>query len=139
MRDLYNNINVLQALNPQTSTTTKTSSTIDLQGYNAALVLFAIGASGDTLSGSVFWTLKLQHSDDDSSYADVTTADLLGGVSAAPIVVDAPGEAQLTYKFGYVGAKRYLKGVATPTGTHTNGTPIGILALRGNANLSPVS
>jgi hypothetical protein len=137
MKDLYNNLNALQALNPQTATTTRTSSTIDLQGYNGALALFAIGTSGDTLSGSVYWTLKLQHSDDDSSYSDVTGADTLGGVTT--VVVDAPGEAQATYKIGYVGAKRYLKGVATPTGTHTNGTPMAILAIRGHASINPVS
>jgi hypothetical protein len=138
MRDIYNNINIAHALNPQTATTTKTSSAIDLLGYNSACVLFVLGASGDTLSGSVYWTLKLQHSDDDSSYSDVTLADLVGN-TAATTVVDSAGEAQQTYKFGYNGSKRYLKGVATHTGTHTNGTPMTILGLRGTASLSPVA
>jgi hypothetical protein len=76
MQDLYHNVLVQQALNPINSTVTRTSSAIDLQGFDSASVIFAIGTSGDTLSGSVFWTLKIQHSDDDSTYADVPLAGL---------------------------------------------------------------
>lgn len=136
MRDLYHNVLVTQHLNPVTSSTTKTSTAIDLKGFNGAEVVFAIGLSGDTLSGSVLWTLKLQHSDDDSSYSDVTTADLNN--SSATVVIDSSSEDETAYSFGYIGNKRYLKAVATPTGTHSNGTPIGIIALRGNAAYMPV-
>jgi hypothetical protein len=136
MRDLYHNVLVTQHLNPITSSTTKTSTAIDLQGFNSADVVFAIGQSGDTLSGSVFWTLKLQHSDDDSVYADVALADLNN--TALTVVVNSSSLDRTAYGFGYIGAKRYLKGVATPTGTHTNGTPIGIIALRGSPAYKPV-
>lgn len=136
MRDLYHNVLVTQHLNPVTSTTTKTSTVIDLRGYNSAEVIFAIGLSGDTLSGSVFWTLKLQHSDDDSIYTDVAVADLNN--TSATVVIDSSTEDETAYAFGYIGNKRYLKGVATPTGTHTNGTPIGIVALRGTPAYRPV-
>lgn len=137
MRDLYHNVLVSQHLNPVVSTTVKTSTAIDLQGYNAANVVFAVGQSGDTLSGSVYWTLKLQHSDDDSNYSDVTTADLNN--SSASVVVNSSSLDETAYSFGYQGAKRYLKAVATPTGTHTNGTPIGIVAMRSIAGYSPVN
>ena len=36
-------------------------------------------------------------------------------------------------------AKRYLRAVATPTGSHSSGTPIGIVALRGTPSYSPVN
>jgi len=137
MKDTYHNIAVTQPLNPINSTATKTSSAIDMQGYDSLTVIFAIGASGDTLSGSVYWTLKLQHCDDDASYVDVTTAGLLN--SAATTVVDAPGEANTAYSFGYIGGKRYVKAIATPTGTHSTGTPIGMLALRGHPSQAPVT
>ena len=107
-----------------------------LRRRNPSIGRFALGASGDTLSGSVYWTLKLQHCDDDATYVDVTAAELHNG--SATVVVDAPGEASQTYGFGYVGGKRYVKAIATPTGTHTNGTPIGVVALKGNAALAPV-
>lgn len=136
MQDLYHNVLVQQALNPVNSTTTKTSSAIDIQGFDSATVVFAIGTAGDTLSGSVYWTLKVQHSDDDSTYVDVPVAGLLN--SAATVVVDSSTKDKTAYSFGYIGGKRYLKGLATPTGTHSVGTPIGILALKGNASLAPV-
>lgn len=136
MRDLYHNVLVSQHLSPVVSTATKTSTAIDLQGYNAASVVFAIGQSGDTLSGSLYWTLKLQHSDDDSTYTDTVAADLNN--SSATVVVNSSSLDRIAYNFGYQGAKRYLKAVATPTGTHTNGTPIGIVALRSVASYTPV-
>lgn len=136
MRDLYHNVLVSQHLNPINSTVTRTSTAIDLQGYNSASVVFAVGQSGDTLSGSVYWTLKLQHSDDDSIYTDLTTADLFN--SSTTIVIDSPSEDRTSYVFGYIGNKRYLKGIATPTGTHSVGTPLGILATRGTPSYRPV-
>jgi hypothetical protein len=103
MRDIYRNILVTQHLNPVVSTTTKTSTTVDLQGYNSANVLFALGLAGDTLSGSVYWTLKLTHSDDDSSYSDVALADLNN--TAATVVVDAMSKDETVYGFGYNGCE----------------------------------
>lgn len=135
MRDLYHNLLVTQHLNPAVATTTKTSTAVDLQGFDGGEVVFSIGQSGDTLSGSVYWTLKIQHSDDDVQYTDTVAADLHNG--AATIVVDSSAEDETAYAFGYVGSKRYLKAIATPTGTHSNGTPIGIIAVRGNAAYKP--
>lgn len=136
MRDIYHSILVSQHVNPVVSLITKTSTTIDLLGYNGAMVAFTIGLAGDTLTGSVFWTLKLQHSYDDSSYSDVTLVDL--NSSLATVVVNSMTLDETVYVFGYQGSKRYLKAVATPTGTHTNGTPIGILAMRAIPSYSPV-
>lgn len=137
MRDIYRNILVTQHLHPVVATTSKTSTTIDLQGYDSANVLFAVGQSGDTLSGSLYWTLKLTHSDVDSGYTDVELADLNN--ATATVVIDASSEDETVCGFGYKGNKRYLRAVATATGTHTNGTPMGIVALRGTPSYSPVN
>lgn len=137
MRDLFHNVLVTQHLSPINSMVTRTSTTVDLQGYNSASVVVAVGQSGDTLSGSVYWTLKLQHSDDDSSYSDVTAAEL--NSANATVVVNSSSLDRTSYSFGYAGNKRYLKAVATPTGTHSVGTPIGMLALRSTAAYSPVA
>jgi len=136
MRDLYHNVLATQVLNPITATSTKTSSTIDLQGFNSASVVFNLGQAGDTLSGSLYWTLTLQHSDDNSTYAAVATTDVNEGVNS--IAVNATTLDKTAYSIGYIGGKRYLQAVATPTGVMTNGTPIGITALRGTAAYRPV-
>ncbi len=128
MRDLYNNITVTQVVAPAVATATVTSSAIDLQGSNRAVVVFNIGASGDTLSGSVYWTLSMTECDtSNGTYTAVDVADLHN--SAATIVIDSNSEDETAVKFGYKGSKRYLKAVATKTGTHSNGTPIGIVSV----------
>jgi len=136
MRDLYHNVLATQSLNPAVATSTKTSATIDLQGFNSVSIVFAIGASGDTLSSSVYWTLSLQDSPDGVTFTPVTATYINAG--AATIVVNSPSLAGNAYSFGYIGAQRYLQAVATPTGTMTNGTPIGVIALRGNPGYRPV-
>jgi hypothetical protein len=137
MRDLFHNALVTQHLSPINSTATRTSTAIDLQGYNSASVVVSMGQAGDTLSGSIFWTLKLQHSDDDTTYTDTVAADL--NSNSITVVVNSASLDRTAYSFGYTGSKRYLKAVATPTGTHSVGTPIGMIAVRGTASYAPVA
>jgi hypothetical protein len=136
MRDLYHNVLSTQVLNPVVSTTTKTSSNIDLQGFDSATVLFSLGLSGDTLTGSLFWTLTLQHSDNGSSFALVDTADCQDAINS--VTVNSMTLDETIYAFGYKGNKRYLRAVATPTGSVSSGMPIGMISLRSNANYNPV-
>src|SRR4051812_10153053 len=109
MRDLYHNILPVQVLNPVVSTATKTSSAIDLQGFNSASVLYSLGLSGDTLSVSLYWTLTLQHSDDNVTYAAVASSDCNAGVNS--IAVNATTLDRTVYSLGYIGAKRYLQAI----------------------------
>jgi len=138
MRDLYHNIQTSQVLHPVTATTTKTSATVDVQGFDGAVLTVALGQSGDTLSGSVYWTLKLTHSDESAAnFTDVTLADLRNG--AETIAVNSPSLDETCYSFGYAGTKRYLRVVATASGTHTNGTPMAMLAVLGDASYTPTA
>ena len=137
MRDLYDNILVTQVSNPATGTTTRTSSTVDMQGYNSLNMLVSLGQAGDTLSVSLYWTLKITHSNDDVTYTDTVAADLSS--PNVTVAVNATTLDKTTYAFGYVGGKRYVKAVATPTGSHSVGTPIGMIALRGTPNYAPVN
>lgn len=137
--DLYDNISVTQVLSAAAATTTQTSSAISLQGFYNLTVVFNIGHCGDTLSGSLYWTLKLQDSPDGTTYTDVTTAGLLGDLSSNTIVINASGQDQKAYKFGYVGGNPYVKAVAVAAGSMSSGTPIGIISLRGSPGLAPTS
>jgi len=136
MRDLYHNVLATQVLNPVVATSTKTSATIDMQGYNSVSVVFLLGTSADTLTTSLYWTLKLQHSDDNSSYSDVATIDINAG--NATTVVNSLSLDETAYSFGYIGGKRYIQAVATPTGSVSSGVPIGMLALRGTPSYKTV-
>jgi hypothetical protein len=136
MRDIYHNVLATNVLNPITSTATKTSTTIDTQGYNSASVVFSLGLSGDVLSGSLFWTLTLQHSDDNATYTACAAADCNSGTNS--VVVNGTTLDRQAYSLGYLGTKRYVQALATPTGAVVSGMPIGIVALRTKASYSPV-
>jgi hypothetical protein len=99
--------------------------------------VFSIGLSAATLSGSVYWTLKLTHSDDNSTFTDVALTDLNN--TTLTVVIDSSAKDRTVYGFGYIGNKRYLRAVATPTGTHGGSTPIGVVALRSEAAYQPVN
>lgn len=135
MRDLHNNIDVVVALEAivVNNDTEGKGNAVDLKGYNACEVAVTVGESGDTLSGSVKIDLKLQHSDTttDGDFTDVGAGDILGAAAATFATVDADGEDGAVYSVGYVGSKRYVRVFADTTGTHTNGTPIGAVAILG--------
>lgn len=141
MRDLHDNIAVVQTLDPATTTTTRVGAPVDRQGFESVEHTILLGATGDTLSGSIFIELKLEHSEDATTWTAVTTADqVLGGpVDIAGIfaTIDSATEDQLAYRIGYTGNARYSRITAALTGTHTNGTPIAALAILGAAHIKP--
>jgi len=143
MFDIKNNLKLFKGFSPAVRTATVTSQACDLQGFSGAAVVIPVGATGDTLSGSIFFEFTLSHSDDDSTYTTVTSNnDITGGTLSATnafLKLDANGEATNVYGIGYVGGKQYLKVVCTKTGTHSNGTVIGADFIKGRPISAPVS
>jgi hypothetical protein len=111
---------------------------VDLAGFDSAKMIAHIGDSGDTLSGSVYMTAAFQESDaSGSGFANIAADDLKGGLN--DVVIDAPAEDQVVIQRNYVGGKRYVRVLITFTGTHTNGTPISALVVKGNARHAPAA
>ena len=137
--DLESNFSITQLVDPVTVTSDTDSASIDLKGYASAGIIFNVGESGDTLSGSVYWSLELEESDDDSTWTDVAAADMGTSVSAGTVaVIDAAAEDDSVHFTSYKGNKRYIRGVLNATGTHTNGTPISVTGVRYNEKYPPV-
>lgn len=143
MKDLYSNLSISQAVNPSVHTADANGASVDMQGFNSLMFVANIGASGDTLSGSVFIEIEIEESTDDSVFTDVANADLQNTVTGTNVgticLVDDAAEDDAVYMTGYKGNKRYVRPVVNVTGTHTNGTPISITAIRGNAESKPVN
>lgn len=144
MRDLYNNLNVVQTVDPVVATADVNGAGVDRQGYDSVLHIVNVGESGDTLSGSVYMDLILQDSPDNSTWTDVTDANYINGAftdSANGIfaTIDDAAEDDAVHKIGYRGPERYSRVVYDITGTHTNGTPMSMTAIRGNAQDNKVS
>jgi len=112
-------------------TTTDTSS-VDLSDSNAVTVRIAYGTAGDTLSSSVKFSVKLQESDDDSTFTDVAAAECVttAGLASANTFgdIDDLAEDNAIYSLGYIGNARYLRARITSTGSHVTGTPLMVWA-----------
>ena len=152
MRDLHSNIKVVQLINPIVGNNTAEGTPaagLDTRGFDSAELVALLGASGDTLSGSVYVEVIIEDSDDDATYAAVTDSSyvLVGsdGVAAAPngsgvvATVDAAAEDERKIRVGYVGPKRYCQLKLAFTGTHTAGMPIASLGILGHAHAAPTA
>jgi len=148
MKDLSNNISIKNSLVNAVKTAAANGTGVDLQGYESALAIVSVGAEGDTLAANLNFQISLQHSDDNSTFADVVQADIVDGTIAADgnwLILDGTGDAGVdgnphtaggTWQVGYIGGKRYIRLVIDKTGTHSTGTSISGLIARGNARHS---
>ena len=136
MRDIHNNIAIVEAIANKTHDDDNTPTAIDLQGYESAEVVMHIGEGGITFTDTDKVEFKLTHSEDDSTYTDVTIGDVdgLSSVAEGGIIKSLTSlhDASDVTKVGYIGGKRYLKLLADFSGTHGTGTPIGAVVVMGN-------
>ena len=145
MKDLSNTIATALSHKSAVTSSDSNGTGVDLQGYEGATVLVTIGAEGDTLSGSVYFEIGLEHSDDNATFTDVTQSEIVDGTIASGgifLKIDGTGTAGTagnpdttgsTYRVGYIGGKRYIRTVIAKTGTHSNGTPLGTTVIKSHA------
>lgn len=69
MSKVYDNIKVSVTLDPEERTASENGSTVDTQGYHDAMAVLEVGAVSGT---SPTLDVKLQESDDDSTWSDVS-------------------------------------------------------------------
>jgi hypothetical protein len=143
MKDLKNNIGVVQSIAPVTASSDATGTGVDLQGFESATVVIDAGIEGITLSTTNKIEIELEHSDDDSTYTDVTSsADVIGATPDSSGVVatfDANTEIPAVATVGYIGGKRYIRAIANFSGTHGTGTPLSVSVIKSHARKNPVS
>lgn len=148
-RDMHSNLELKQLLKAAAVTATATSASIDTKGFDSVEFLMAIGAVTNIAnSPQPTWAFKLQDSDDDSAFTDVTDSDyVLVGSAQSPVTtpdastgvfltIDAAAEDDETYRVGYVGPKRYVRVVATAANT-PGSTPLWIGSVLGRPALTP--
>lgn len=140
-KDLLNELEVTQVMDPAVVTADVNCAGVDLQGYHSVMFTVNVGESGDTLSESVYIEAEVEESDDNSTFTDAADSDVLGAVDGTNdgcfMFVDAAAEDDAVFKCQYVGTKRYARVVINVTGTHTNGTPISVTAIRGGKQVAP--
>lgn len=147
MKDLSHNISVGNSLVNAVKTAGANGTTVDLQGFLSATAVVTAGLEGDTLSGTKSFTVALEHSDDNSTWTDAVQADIVNGTIASGgiwLTLDGsdggdPGTTGGEWQVGYVGGKRYVRLVLAKTGTHTNGTILSGIIVKGTPLHAPAS
>jgi hypothetical protein len=144
MKDLHHNIKPVTTLLPVVTSTDKDGAAVDRQGFRSVEHIVHIGAPGDTFSGSVKFDFFIEESDNGTDWTGVTAADsILGqftlGTNGLFLTVDGNAKCSKLYRIGYRGNKRYSRVTMDKTGTHTNGTPLSMSAIKGNPELAPTS
>lgn len=146
MKDLFHNLLAQFLLLPVVLTTSQVSVGVDRKGFEAITLDTMLGASGDTLSGSVLLELILEESDTlGSGYTAVTNNDhvlLPDGETVDGngrfLLVDDPAEDELLKSIGYRGLKQFIRINTVLTGTHTNGIPVSVQVSKGKPNVRQV-
>ena len=142
MRDRHSNMHVDVAIGCATLAADNTPAAVDIRGFDAAELILNIGIGGITFSGTNKIEFVLTHSDDNSTYTNVATADVLGAGTVTSGIIKsliAAHAAAAAYRFGYIGGKRYLKLLADFSGTHGTGTPIAATWDEGRASRVPIA
>lgn len=132
MYDMHTNTTLKTLIGAATLSADNTPPACDLLNQRRVEIVLGIGAGGITFDGTNKIEFKLTHSDDNSTYVNVTDADMLGvsGISNGIIkALTAAHAAAAFYRYGYIGDKRYLKLLADFSGTHGTGTPIAAVAV----------
>ena len=149
--DVLSSLDALKSVAPEVLSADKNGAGIDSQGFEGIVHLVDIGVGGITFTTTNKIELKLEQSDDDSTYTAVTDANHVNvnagssdGVVVAPdangifATIDGADDDDLRYAIGFRGAKRYSRVVVDFSGTHATGTPISAVALRMRPAHSPV-
>jgi len=136
MRDLMNNIHILNAITPiaaRTDNTAIVSAIIDVKGYDSLTFGLAIGNNTDT---DVTFAVTMDHGDNSglSDAAPVPAGDLVGTLALASFQFDDDNESR---KIGYVGNKRYVRLTITPTGNNAGNIFIAGVAILGHPHRAP--
>ena len=120
--------------------------TVDLLGYGGVEFISLVGVEGDTLSGSVKIEMQCEYSDDDSTWVDCTDAMLDTSVTATATgtfgLADADAEIPAVFKTNIRAEKlghRYVRAVLLMTGTHSTGTPVGIISIKHSPKYGPAA
>ena len=136
MRDISNKTSTVATQPAKVFTADADGTTVDLKGFQSAMVVVNSGIEGDTLSGSVKFDFILEESDNDSDWSAVTSSTSVteGSVDSSGIflTLDANAETPQCSQIGYIGGSRYIRCKIDATGSHSNGTPIGVVVVRGN-------
>lgn len=117
LRDTIDDMKVTSAFNYASRTATANGTNIiDMRGFGAVTFVVQL-ATVTTADSSNYFTFTLE-AGDDSSLSDGATVTAATGLLGSNLVInDSTTQSNMVGAMGYVGGKRYVRLVATETGT----------------------
>jgi hypothetical protein len=151
-RDLVSNIKPVQhVVNAVITATNTPANGVSHKGFESVGILIILGAIANIAnSPKPSWSLKIQESDDNVNWTDVTNANrILVSSSKLPVttpnsstgvflVVDAAAEDETCYLVGLITDKEYSRVVNTAANT-PGSMPYSVVYLLGNPSIAPTS
>ena len=128
MRDMKNNMDAVNSLDPDNYTATTNGTGVDVRDFDGALVVFSAGTL-DVANADEVYTPSVEESDDNSTYSADASADMEGTLSNLT--------ANSIQRVGYKGSKRYVRATLTISGT-TPSVQAAAWVVRGIAHQSPL-
>lgn len=129
-RDLASHVNAVSSITPRSATAVVNGAGVDQSSYESMTVLIDLGVFAGTTPSA---TIEIQESDDNSAFAAVAAANLIGG--ALP-TIDTTTDEQVLER-GYRGSKRYLRVAITAISGTGPSLPISAVVVRGNPSNVP--
>ncbi len=136
MRDITNNLDVKKAFAPGaavTDGTAQVSTVCDLKGYGACMLAFITGTLSDA---DATWTVLIEDSDDNSTFAAVADEYLNGTEVLAGFQFDDDAECR---KIGYTGIKRYVRATIDDGTANTGNLFVAGVWVLGMASRAPTA
>lgn len=116
MRDILNKSKATAAMVYAARTGSANGATIDTRDFGSLLFVIQL-ATVTTADSSNYFTFSLEHSDDSGMSGAVAVTPALGLLGANIVVDESTVDNDKLAMLGYSGAKRYVRLVATETGT----------------------
>lgn len=136
MRDLMNNVHILNAIPPvaaRTDNTAIVSAIIDTRGYDSLTFAISIGTNTDA-NATFAVTMDEGDLSNLSGSNAVAATDLVGTYALAGFDFNDDTE---TRKIGYSGSKRYVRLTITPSGNDAGNIFVAAVAILGNPHQVP--
>lgn len=128
-RDIKDNVDVANSLPPLNATNARTGTGVDLQGYDAAMMVLHVGLwTGGT------HTPSLQDSTDNTTFAAVASSNLQGSFTA----ITGTAQSNTVQRVGYNGGNRYVRAFTT-VGNATDICATAAVIVRSHANRKPLA
>ena len=140
LRDLLNDMKVTSAFNYASRTATANGTNIiDMQGFSSCSFVVQL-ATVTTADASNLFTFTITHGDDSALSDAVTVTAALGLLGSNLVIHDAATQSHMRGIMGYGGGTRYVRLVATETGTASAAdVPIAPHPIAINAAVTPWS